>query len=345
MWPPSSVLFVELLGGLGDVVIALPAIHALARSHPQASVTVLTFAPGHELLEPDPLVAEVVALERGRDDAVSAVAALLASRRFDLAVSDARYSGLPELIESTVPHAVTNLWRFPPDDELIQERFLALLAADRMIARELALPEPRLVVDDGDRAWADAWLAERLPDVRPRVLLVPEAGMTIKRWALEHWVALGRRLVEAQAGVVVAAGGEPDLADAVVDGIAGVREVSVGPAVLLARGPLRRAAALAAAADVCVAADTGLARVAAATATPTLALFGPTWAGRFGLGGGHESLQSPFSCPERRPANMTEQRCWYSGRCVFEGKRTCMDDLSVDLVLERVRALLAPAAV
>ena len=55
-----EILFVELLGGLGDVLIALPAIQALARSHPEAGLTVLTFPPGGELLEQDPLIHWVV---------------------------------------------------------------------------------------------------------------------------------------------------------------------------------------------------------------------------------------------------------------------------------------------
>ena len=42
----NDILFVELLGGIGDVLIALPAIQALARSHPDAKLAVLTFAPG-----------------------------------------------------------------------------------------------------------------------------------------------------------------------------------------------------------------------------------------------------------------------------------------------------------
>ena len=41
----------------GDVLLVLPAVHALARSHPGAEVTVLTFAPGDVLLAHDPLVA------------------------------------------------------------------------------------------------------------------------------------------------------------------------------------------------------------------------------------------------------------------------------------------------
>ena len=54
-----EILFVELLGGIGDLVMALPAIHALALSHPQARVSVFTFRPGIELLIGDPHVARL----------------------------------------------------------------------------------------------------------------------------------------------------------------------------------------------------------------------------------------------------------------------------------------------
>lgn len=44
-----DILVVDLLGGLGDLVLVLPAIHALARRHPGAALRVLTHEPGAEL--------------------------------------------------------------------------------------------------------------------------------------------------------------------------------------------------------------------------------------------------------------------------------------------------------
>lgn len=34
--PIKQILFIELLGGIGDLVIALPAIQAVARTYPTA---------------------------------------------------------------------------------------------------------------------------------------------------------------------------------------------------------------------------------------------------------------------------------------------------------------------
>ena len=122
-----GILFVELLGGLGDVLIALPAIQALARSHPEARLTALTFPPGAELLEGDPLIHEVVQVPRpdsARPRRVrEAVEELLARGDWDLVVSDTSYDGIDDLVRGCgASRAVANLWRFPPRDERVGER-------------------------------------------------------------------------------------------------------------------------------------------------------------------------------------------------------------------------------
>src|SRR4028118_61228 len=55
-----EMLFVELLGGLGDALISLQAIQALARSYPKARLTVVTFSPGGASLAGAPVLHEVV---------------------------------------------------------------------------------------------------------------------------------------------------------------------------------------------------------------------------------------------------------------------------------------------
>ena len=66
---PTRILVVDLLGGLGDLVMALPVIHALHRRHPDARLRVLTHPPGDVLLRHDPAVTTVVRAERGRERA------------------------------------------------------------------------------------------------------------------------------------------------------------------------------------------------------------------------------------------------------------------------------------
>lgn len=62
----NRILFIELLVGIGDVAIALSAIHALARSYPHSRLTILTFAIGGQLLETDPSIYRVIYARQGK---------------------------------------------------------------------------------------------------------------------------------------------------------------------------------------------------------------------------------------------------------------------------------------
>ena len=322
------MLFVELLGGFGDLLIALPAIQAVARSHPSARHEVLCFAPGAELLTHDPHVDAVRVAPPG--EARAAVARAL-DDGFDLVVSDTAYDGIDALIRRRAPRAVVDLWRDPPDDERVEARFVRLLAADGVVAPGAAA-SPHLFLTPTERAEG---LALR-PDGGPWVALLIDAGMAIKRWPPERFAALGRALAERHgARILVVGGGDQGAARSIATAIGSAARV-------LEPGSLRRLAAVLAAADLAVAADTGPGRLAALVGTPTLMLFGPAWSGRYSLPVPNLSLQGWPGCPERRPADFTQQACWYAGRCPLPGP-SCMEDLGVEAVAEAAVDLLARA--
>src|SRR5579885_2227600 len=134
-----SALFVELLGGIGDLIFALPAIEAIKRTHPNADLDVITFAPGGELLIGDPRVDRVLyahcgpgpdAAEKMRRD----VSEALKSKEYDLIVCDARHSGLHELIDAQATRrTVTHLWKGAGRDEPIPRLFLRRLREEQVI--------------------------------------------------------------------------------------------------------------------------------------------------------------------------------------------------------------------
>ena len=143
----KRILFIELLGGIGDLLIALPAIKALALSHPQAHITVLTFPPGGELLQCDRLIHEVIFAQRGA--ARQSVEQVLIQQNFDLIVSDVNYDGIADLINNSgAKRTVTNLWRNPPDNQFISDRFCQILFEAGLIAtarlRHGRSPQPPL---------------------------------------------------------------------------------------------------------------------------------------------------------------------------------------------------------
>ncbi len=332
-----EILFVELLGGLGDVLISLGAIQALARSYPEARLTVLTFAPGGELLKHDLLVDEVIHAPQPDPDhphrAREAVEELLARGGWDLIVSDTSYDGIDDLVrECGAARMVANLWRSPPPDERVGERFLRILL-DEGVIEPGAVSSPRLCLTPEERSLASAQLTGAR---RPLVFLLPDAGMEVKRWPEKSWGELGRTLADRYgADVVVPVGSDPEQASRVA-GFVGER------ARAWPRGTLRELAAALSHADLAVGADTGPGRVAAASGVPTVTLFGPSWHGRYGQPSPHASLQGYPSCPQRDVSDFTQQPCWYTGTCTLEERswRTCLEDTSVDDVLAAAFPLL-----
>jgi ADP-heptose:LPS heptosyltransferase len=324
----QHILFVELLGGIGDVLIALPAIQALARSHPQASVTVLTFAPGGQLLETDPLIDRVIYAEKGKAD--HTVQQLLNTQPFNLIVSDTNYDRIDKIIQtSNAKQVVTNLWRSPPPEQFVSDRFLEILLAEKLITPESIKP-PTLHPTLEEIQLAQAKLDN--PN-RPIVVLCPDAGMQIKRWSEQNFVRLGQVLQEKyEASIVVLVGSDAEQATRIVESI-GERSRLWQP------GSLRSLAAMLSQADVMIAPDTGPARIAAAVNVPTITLFGPSWHQRYGQPVPHINLQGYLNCSERRIENFTVQECWYSGECPFEWD-TCVNEILVESVVSAVHKII-----
>jgi ADP-heptose:LPS heptosyltransferase len=325
------ILFIELLGGLGDGLIALPAIHALGRSHPQAHLTVLTFPAIAELLHSDPWIHQVVCAPPG--EARLSVETLLKQRSFDLIVSDTSYDDIASVIvNSGTPYTVTNLWRSPPTNQRVSDRFLQILEAEGYITADAQSNSGlHLYLTPREKLAARQALGALY---RPLIVVCPDAGMPIKRWPIDHWIALGQALHQQYgATILVVVGAIAEQAEEIV------RDIGEG-AHLWPRGSLRQLAAAMGEADLAIAADTGPVRMAAALNVPTLTLFGPSWHGRYGQPAPHINLQGFPECPERVISNFTDQACWYSGICPFEWD-TCMDEISVDAVLGAVNILLS----
>ncbi|MCY7321067.1 MAG: glycosyltransferase family 9 protein [Phormidesmis sp. CAN_BIN36] len=325
----NRILFVELLGGIGDVLIALPAIQALGRSHPNASLTVLTFLPGGDLLKADPLINHVEIAQKGQ--AKQAIETLITQQKYDLIVSDTNYDNIDQTIHlSDADRVVTNLWRSPPDDEFVSDHFLKILLSEGLICTD-AIAAPQLHITQEEQQNAH----KKLGGIKsPIVVLYPDSGMQIKQWSIENFVRLGQELQkELNASIVVPIGSDANQVTELVQQIGGTAQI-------WQPGTLRELAAMLSQADLTIASDTGSARISAAVGTQTVTLFGPSWQGRYGQPAPHINIQGYPECPERVIQNFTTQHCWYSGVCPFEQWNTCLDEISVDRVMAICVSLL-----
>ncbi|MBF2026263.1 MAG: glycosyltransferase family 9 protein [Oscillatoriales cyanobacterium C42_A2020_001] len=325
----QRILFVECLGGIGDVVIALPAIHAIAQSHPSAQLTVLTFAPGGELLESDPLIHRVVYTQPGQVHQV--LDQLLTHELFDLIISDTNYDGIADrILQTSAKHTITNLWRSPPSDQRVSDRFLQILFQEEVIeSHQLSQNLPQIHLKASEKLKARQLFGAAF---RPLIFLIVDAGMPIKRWSVANFMALGQAFSQQGATIVIPEGSIPTEARQIANGIGKTAQT-------VPKCSLRDLAALIAEADLAIAADTGLARIATALNVPSITLFGPSWHGRYGQPTPHINLQGYPNCPERIIQNFTDQSCWYSGHCPYDWN-TCMDDISPETVLAAAIPLL-----
>jgi ADP-heptose:LPS heptosyltransferase len=314
----DRILVVDLLGGLGDLLLVLPAIHALAESHPNAALHVLTHAPGDELLDTDPAVTAVRTAVRGAE--ADAVAVALSELRPDLVVSTTRHSDIPNIVAAAGCRAITDLWRDPPPDQRIDERYLEILRAEGVIGQHVS---SGLHLTAGERAAAGAAVGDGVPAV-----LVPTAGMAVKEWPLTHWSALSRRLAAARVPVLVCAQDPPALPGTTALPRGSLREVAAWFAEVARRG------------GVVVGGDTGPLRLADAVGARTVGLFGPTTRERYGLSAA--DLQGLPGCPHRRPLAITEQVCWWHADCPLSAAGpACLADIDVDTVAATVFDLLS----
>ena len=157
-----------------------------------------------------------------------------------------------------------------------------------------------------------------MPDGGAPVVLVPDAGMAVKRWP--HQDRLVAELTRRAVPVLVLGRDVPPL---------DLRELAALFAAVGRRG------------GVVVGADTGPLRVAAAAGARTVGLFGPTVAARYGLDAPSTDLQGLPGCPHRRPTAITEQVCWWDAACpLAAGGPACMADLAPAAVLDAVLAAL-----
>jgi ADP-heptose:LPS heptosyltransferase len=288
--PGVRRLLVLRANGLGDFVVAEPALAALRAAYPDATITLVTSPPVAALLRGRPapvdevLAAPRVAGVRGEPggppndppQAVEAFCAALRARRFDLAVQLHGGGGNANPLLLRFGARVTAGSRAPgaaPLDRTVpwtdfQHDVLRYLEVVALVGAEPVHLRPTLAVTDADRAEAAAALSGV---TGPLVAVHPGATDPRRRWPPYRLGELGRALTDRGARVVLLAGpGDEALADAVRAGLgpAAERAVDLAGRLTLAGlvGVLERA-------DLFVGNDSGPRHIAEAVGTPTVGVF------------------------------------------------------------------------
>jgi ADP-heptose:LPS heptosyltransferase len=338
--------------GIGDLVMETPALEMLRRTASQAHISALGARPAIELLEGDPRVDELFCVqdwglthwgERGDEALRARLWAWLDEREFDViidpshavfAVGETIWARGGALLLDTDSHAQMRA---------LQEGHDGATAIRLAVARSWGIEvpvalRPLLHLHEEELVHASEFMAEH--GLTPAPLgLSPVASSALKRWPVERLAEVADRLIERTGSpALVLSGPQVEAGTALREGMRHADAcVSVGTL------HLRRVAALLAHCRILVGNDTGLMHLAAAVHTPTVAVFGPTYAGIYRPEGAH-AAQSQVPCPVRRTTVFGPPDCVAIGHCLA-GLRSCIDSVQIEEVVRRAEAALAAPAV
>jgi lipopolysaccharide heptosyltransferase II len=292
----SSILVIKLCC-LGDGVLALPAIRALKRAYPEASLTVICTPRNLDAFTGHDFVDHLVSLqltglggigELLRQGPAALREALRAVRRChpDLAVDlDLYYKATPVLAFlsgapiragfDTAGKARGYLYthsapREPEKHEVLC--FLDILAALGLHTDDLSLSLPH---DDQAAASAARLLTARdMQANQPYAVIAPGSSRNwpVKRWTPEGFAAVAAHLRHAHdlPTVLIGAAFEASLGQSIADAVGDGAVSLVGATTVRETIELLREAA------VVVSNDSGPMHLAAAVGVPVVAIFGPT---------------------------------------------------------------------
>lgn len=332
---PRRVLLIQIRRA-GDVVVSTALLDELHRAFPGMICDWLVGSPAASLLEHHPLIRERLLFDSAR---IRETGALLHRARYDW-VLDVQGSWRTAVLTRLSAAPVRIGWRgwnrgwaythsaprgnTAPVAYVVRDRERLLAAAGVGVSGTAV---PRLHLTNEERAGGAA-LVRSLTGDRRAVGLVLSTSSPAKDWAPEKFAELATRLAaDGVATIVFPTPGGGAQEDAFVAAAAG--SGIMGPLV-----PLRQLMAFIAACDVFVSGDTGPAHIATALGVPRITVYGPSPAEGW-------TPDSPLAVAVRDRA----ARCAACAGKAPESAHTCLDSVTVGMVLGPVRELLrAPVA-
>jgi ADP-heptose:LPS heptosyltransferase len=345
---------------LGDVVFATPLLRELKRALPEATLTFGVGRHSRAAVEGSPYLDDLldtgpVGSGRYGQKDLLVLAREIRARQFDASFVLERSAviGLLPLVAGVrarigidsggrgFAHAVGVSARpARPESELYLDLFRAI--GGKPVSGELEFHPPAAAWDRVDRL-----IRDRIPGNRPFALLHcagganPGMALTRKRWPVESFAALGRRICAARAAVVlVGASEDREVAQPLRDQIESAEQggaVSPSPedgehvVDLVGDLSLAELAALATRASVYVGNDSGPSHLAEAAGARVVMLFGPS----------DPIVYGPRST---RAASLTAglwcSPCFVDGRVAPCANVICMSSISVDRVWKAVAPLI-----
>ncbi|MGD9903225.1 MAG: glycosyltransferase family 9 protein [Vicinamibacterales bacterium] len=354
--PPHLRLLLVRLRLVGDVTFTTPAIRALRRHFPAATIDYLVEAAAAPVVRHNPHLSSVIEVTRPRGwrrlAADLALARTLRRRRYDVAIDFhggprsawlVRASGAPTRIGYAIPgrqwayttrvawhphlepprHSVLNQW------DLLGPLGLPPADPDRD-------PVEMVAGSEASTAAADRLARAGIDATTPLVVLHVSASNPFRRWPRASFARLAAGLAAgdpARRIMITAGPSEADAADAVAAEAAQLAGGAAAGIVRSGEPTLEELEVIVSRARLFIGGDSGPLHVAATTGVPIVALFGPTLPAR-SMPWRAATIPAVALEPGPLPCRPCHQR-----RCV-PGDFRCLTAITPDAVLAAATSLL-----
>jgi ADP-heptose:LPS heptosyltransferase len=292
----ANILVVPGSRGLGDALETFPVFELIRDSWPDARLAAGSHSAAQEMtFAMSPHVTRCVRIRAGSvEQARAAIVGfsqnLKVLREFDvvLFLYKKRVARAMILAARLAGAAVYHRhpYRYQDPRRHAYGNFPARVLNQIIVARWLGLPlrhlrEPRLVLPEADRQFAEQFFREHGLGARPTVILNTLGSAVIPGWGIERYAQVANRLVARHVDVIVNAG--TDVQRREVQRVAHVLESRV---FLLDTRLPRQLASVIARCDLLIGEASGQSWLATALGIPMITLFGPGDQGCHGLGRG-----------------------------------------------------------
>ncbi|MFV9503601.1 MAG: glycosyltransferase family 9 protein [Oscillochloridaceae bacterium umkhey_bin13] len=308
---------------LGDLLLATPALRHLRASQPSAKIVGMVGPWSQRIWQGNPDLDRLTTFPFpgfARDGSrrrslrpyfqLLQAAALLRPQRYAVALllrDDhwwgtlmARLAGIPRRIGQAHPRCaphLTDALAYDPGDHVTRQALAVVAQVCEGGIPVARLGDPGLRFDPtlAEQRWAEDWCVAQLAQAERAVLLHPGTGGPSKHWPLPHWIAVAETLA-AQPGLRLILTGGPDEV-ALAEQLAA--QLSHPVLNLAGQTSLGQLTALQGRAALVLGVDSGPLHLALSQGTPTIHLFGPSDAQRFGPWGDparHRVLRAGIAC-------------------------------------------------
>ena len=369
--PENAQILIIKMAGIGDLLLATPALRALRETYPHAHIDLLVTPDSAGILNGWQVIDRIIVLDKYLFDYPQQFLTrphnLLRLKPLWRDLRDGHYDAVLLLHHLTLPfgrlkhqlllRATGAQWRVGLDNghgwflnvRVKDNGFGAMHEAEYYLAVAGAVgaktKDKRLVVPlseaDHRQAWQLLYEHETPQNIRhPIIAMHPGSGgySTARRWAPERFAQLADTLYSSVGGQLLLLGGpeEAELHQHIIDMMHSEMPVRS----MAGRGSIKVTAALLEQVDLFIGNDSALVHLAVAAGTPTVAIFGLTNAQAWGPFADEKAGQQALIVRLNLPC----MPCFYRGHDLGtpEGcaTRDCLALLGVDPVATAARRLL-----